>query len=82
MKYYFPGQKKEIFWTRVRAFLYGFCIAAFIFTGLGYAWRMIQTDQEYQDKIANITNKYINARNRVADLEARLGIKQGKNKRR
>lgn len=77
MEYYLPGQRREVFWARFRAFFYGFTIAAFVFTGLGYAWRMAQTDSEHEKVKIELNEK----RQIIADLEARLGIKQSKNKR-
>jgi hypothetical protein len=63
MKYYLPGQKKEFRWGKVRAFLYGFLIASFLFTGLGYAWRMAQTDGPHQEEIAKLKTKIDHYRN-------------------
>lgn len=77
-RYYIPGQREWVRNSRIKSFFYGFVIAAFIFTGLGYAWRMGQTDHEYQNQIAKITAKYLDARDRIADLEAKLGVKHGK----
>jgi len=41
-KYFFPGERKMIRNSKIRAFLWGFFIAAFLFTSLGYWWRMAQ----------------------------------------
>jgi len=80
-RYYIPGQKEWVRSGRIKAFLLGYVIAAFIFTGLGYAWRMAQVEEEYHERIAKITAKYLDARDRIADLEARLGIKKGKGRK-
>lgn len=83
-KCYFPGQKSWIRNKKIKAFLWGFFIAAFLFTSLGYAWRMVQIDASVEMRerhIAYTNSRFLDAREKIADLEARLGICQGKNKK-
>lgn len=41
--------------SKIKAFVWGFAIAAFIFTGLGYAWRMGQVDGRHKQEISKLT---------------------------
>jgi hypothetical protein len=66
LRYDFPGVRKRLRVALFKGFIGGFLIAAFIFIGLGYAWRM------YQDRL--IVQNYESARDRVANLEATLGM--------
>lgn len=54
MNYYLPGQKREQRRKVFKAFLYGFVIAAFIFTGLGYAWRIAQVDDDHKSEVKRL----------------------------
>jgi hypothetical protein len=54
MNYYLPEQKKKFRWAKIKAFILGLIISAFIFTGLGYAWRMAQTNGPHQEEITKL----------------------------
>ena len=66
LRYDFPGVRTRLRMALFKGFVCGFLIAAFLFTGLGYAWRM------YHDRL--IVQNYESARDRVASLEATLGM--------
>lgn len=65
---YFPGQKKIIRRSKVKAFILGFIIAAFIFTGLGYSWRIVQVEDEYEARIAKLKSTIEYYRNNWAPI--------------
>jgi len=77
-RYSIPGQREHIRNKKIKACFIVFIVTAFIFTGLGYTLRYIQVNDLHEEQVAKIMAKYISARDRVADLEARLGIKQKK----
>jgi len=74
-QYFLPGQKKDIRNRRIKAFLLGFFIAAFLFTGLGYAWRMKQTDQPHRDQIVKLNAQILDMRDRLAAKEGNRPVK-------
>jgi hypothetical protein len=76
MKYFLPGQKKEFRLGKIRAFLYGFVIAALLFTGLGYAWRMVQTDGPHKEEIAKLKTKIDHYRNNWTPIRAKEAQKR------
>lgn len=74
-RYHIPGQREYIRNRRIKAFLFGFVIAAFLFTGLGYGWRMIQTDQPHKDQILKLNTQILDMRDRLAAKEGNRPVK-------
>jgi hypothetical protein len=76
MDFYLPGQKKEFRWKRIKAFCLGFIIAALIFTGLGYAWRMAQTKGPYQEEISQLKAKIDHYRENWTPIQSKESSKK------
>ena len=74
-RYHVPGQREYIRNRKIKAFLLGFFIAAFLFTGLGYAWRMKQTDQPHRDQIVKLNAQILDMRERLASKEGNRPVK-------
>jgi len=80
-RYFVPGQREYIRNRRIKAFLTGFVIAAFIFTGLGYSYRMRQVDGSHKDQILKLNAQILDMRDRLAAKEGNRPVKiivQGK----
>lgn len=77
-RYFVPGQREWIRGRTLKSFAKGLLIGLMIGVVLGYAWHFKQVTQSHEDQIAKITAKYLDARDRIADLEAKLGVKHGK----
>ncbi len=60
---------------RIKAFLAGFVIAAFIFTGLGYAYRMRQVDGPHKDQVLKLNAQILGMRDRLAAKEGNRPVK-------
>ncbi len=56
-------------------------VGIFIGVWLGYAWHYAQVTQEHENQIGRLNTKYLDAREKVAILEAQLGVIQGKGRR-
>ena len=74
-RYHIPGQREYIRNRRIKAFLLGFVIAAFVFTGLGYAWRMKQTDQPHREQVLKLNAQILDMRERLASKEGNRPVK-------
>lgn len=49
-------ERNQVSKGKFNAFMWGFVIAAFIFTGAGYAWRMVQVEP-LEDRIVKLTEQ-------------------------
>lgn len=74
-RYCIPGQREWLRNRRIKSFLTGFFIAAFLFTGLGYGWRMKQTDQPHKDQVLKLNNQILDMRDRLAAKEGNRPVK-------
>lgn len=73
--HYFPWQKKEIIKARIKAFLYGFVIAALIFCGLGYQWRLYH-EKEIVRELDDLRIRINKMHEALGDAEAKKAIKE------
>lgn len=74
-RYQIPGQREYFRNRKIKAFLLGFVIAAFLFTGFGYGWRMKQTDQPHKDQILKLNAQILDMRDRLAAKEGNRPVK-------
>jgi hypothetical protein len=78
-RYSLPGQREWLRKRRIKSFLLGFIIAAFIFTGLGYSLRMKQIDGPHKEEIASLNTKIDHYRNYWTPIKSKE-VKKKENK--
>ena len=74
-RYCIPGQREWLRNRRIKSFLTGFFIAAFLFTGLGYAWRMKQMDGPHKEQVLKLNTQISDMKNRLAAKEGNRPVK-------
>ncbi len=76
VRYYLPGQEREERWNIFKIIIASVCIALFMGVGLGYAWRMIQVEDDHKQEVKRLEKRIEYYQNSWKPIEQKIGVQK------